>query len=230
VVHADGILDFGDEYTDVAACVAAIDRFDVAVVAWSVEPDDVPALLDRGVTALCGERRARPGGGRKGFPDASAVGLSPTSASRREAHDDRGLPLVVPEVPDQPLDGPAEGGMLPELPGESRFDEDAAGVATGTGPGQAPSLSSAVGRSSLAGGHRVAARSGLEGPPPCSTRKRPGAVLPSWPTRPLLVRQVPTAHPRPRLGRRQHSSQRQQRMHRPLRRRHTWANSELGAR
>ena len=32
----------------------AIHRFDVAVVAWSVEPDDVPALLDRGVTGLCG--------------------------------------------------------------------------------------------------------------------------------------------------------------------------------
>jgi glycerophosphoryl diester phosphodiesterase len=54
MVHADDILHFGDEYTDVAACVAAIDRFDVAVVAWSVEPDDVPALLDRGVTGLCG--------------------------------------------------------------------------------------------------------------------------------------------------------------------------------
>lgn len=39
----------------VDACVAAIDRFDVAVVAWSAEPDDVPALLGRGVTALCGD-------------------------------------------------------------------------------------------------------------------------------------------------------------------------------
>lgn len=54
MVHADDILHFGDEYTDVAACVAAINRFDVAVVAWSVEPDDVPALLGRGVTGLCG--------------------------------------------------------------------------------------------------------------------------------------------------------------------------------
>jgi glycerophosphoryl diester phosphodiesterase len=54
MVHADDILHFGEEYTDVAACVAAIDRFDVAVVAWSAEPDDVPDLLDRGVTALCG--------------------------------------------------------------------------------------------------------------------------------------------------------------------------------
>jgi glycerophosphoryl diester phosphodiesterase len=55
MVHADDVLNFGDEYTDVDACVAAIDRFDVAVVAWSVEPDDVPGLLQRGVTALCGD-------------------------------------------------------------------------------------------------------------------------------------------------------------------------------
>jgi len=53
-VHAEDILHVGDEFTDVDACVDAIHRFDVAVVAWSVEPDDVPALLDRGVTGLCG--------------------------------------------------------------------------------------------------------------------------------------------------------------------------------
>jgi glycerophosphoryl diester phosphodiesterase len=55
MVHADDMLHFGDEYTDVDACVAAIDRFDVAVVAWEVEPDDVPALLERGATGLCGD-------------------------------------------------------------------------------------------------------------------------------------------------------------------------------
>jgi glycerophosphoryl diester phosphodiesterase len=55
MVHADDVLHFGDEFTDVDACVAAIDRFDVAVVAWSVQPDDVPDLLERGVTALCGD-------------------------------------------------------------------------------------------------------------------------------------------------------------------------------
>jgi glycerophosphoryl diester phosphodiesterase len=55
MVHADDILNFGEEYTDVAACVAAIDRFDVAVVAWEVEPDDVGALLSRGTTGLCGD-------------------------------------------------------------------------------------------------------------------------------------------------------------------------------
>jgi hypothetical protein len=54
MVQADDMLNFGDEYTDVDACVAAIGRFDVAVVAWSVEPDNVPALLERGVTGLCG--------------------------------------------------------------------------------------------------------------------------------------------------------------------------------
>lgn len=55
MVHADDILSFGDEYTDVDACVRAIDRFDVAVVAWAVEPADVPGLLGRGVTGLCGD-------------------------------------------------------------------------------------------------------------------------------------------------------------------------------
>jgi hypothetical protein len=55
MVHADDILHFGDEYTDVAACGAAIHRFDIAVVPWSVEHDDVPALLERGVTGLCGD-------------------------------------------------------------------------------------------------------------------------------------------------------------------------------
>jgi glycerophosphoryl diester phosphodiesterase len=55
MVHADDVLHFGEEFTDVDACVAAIDRFDVAVVAWEVEPDDVSALLERGVTGLCGD-------------------------------------------------------------------------------------------------------------------------------------------------------------------------------
>jgi glycerophosphoryl diester phosphodiesterase len=54
MVHADDILNFGEEYTDVAGCVAAINRFDVAVVVWSAEPEDVPDLLGRGVTGLCG--------------------------------------------------------------------------------------------------------------------------------------------------------------------------------
>jgi len=54
MVHAEDILNFGDEYTDVEACVAAIGRFDVAVVAWEAEPKDVPDLLDRGVTGVCG--------------------------------------------------------------------------------------------------------------------------------------------------------------------------------
>jgi glycerophosphoryl diester phosphodiesterase len=54
MVHADDILNFGDEYTDVQACVDAILRFDVAVVSWPTEPDDVPGLVDRGTTGLCG--------------------------------------------------------------------------------------------------------------------------------------------------------------------------------
>jgi glycerophosphoryl diester phosphodiesterase len=54
MVHADDILEFGDEYTDVEACVKAIDRFGVAVVAWEAKPDDVETLLQRGVTGVCG--------------------------------------------------------------------------------------------------------------------------------------------------------------------------------
>jgi glycerophosphoryl diester phosphodiesterase len=54
MVHAGDVIEFSEEYTDVDACVQAVDRFGVAVVAWEAEPDEVPTLLGRGVTGLCG--------------------------------------------------------------------------------------------------------------------------------------------------------------------------------